>query len=242
MPGAGRPAAGGRFRRRARGAPPLQGRWSLTATAFGSTDAADTEARVRAWAELLLERHGVLTRELVRAEGFPGGFSALYPALAALETLGAARRGYFVEGLGGAQFALPGAVERLRAQQGSSTAPQVLALADPAQLYGAGLRWPAGVRAPARRPGGLVVLVGGTPVLVVEPGGRSLLVLTDQHDAPPVQPALEALVAATREGTTPKLTLEKVDGEPVVGSPWQGRLLALGFRPGLRRLTLGRDA
>ena len=69
---------------------------------------ADTEARRRAWAELLLERHGVLTRELVRAEGYPGGFSALYPALSALETVGVARRGYFVEGLGGAQFAFRG--------------------------------------------------------------------------------------------------------------------------------------
>ena len=153
-PAAGRRAGSGRFRRRTRGAPPLQGRWSLAADIFRAAPD-DVDARRRAWAELLLERHGVLTRELVRAEGFPGGFAALYPALSALETLGAARRGYFVEGLGGAQFALPGAVERLRALEDAPDQALVVATADPAQLYGAGLRWPdADARPPARRPGG----------------------------------------------------------------------------------------
>ena len=87
------------------------------------------------------------------AEGVPGGFSALYDALAALETLGVCRRGYFVEGLGGAQFALPGAVERLRAQRDDDGAPPiVLAATDPAQPYGAALPWPKrdGERAAAR--------------------------------------------------------------------------------------------
>ena len=169
----GRRASSGRFRRRARGAPPLQGRWSLAEDVFRAASA-DTGARGRAWAELLLERHGVLTRELVRAEGYPGGFSALYPALSALETLGAARRGYFVEGLGGAQFALPGAVERLRAQEEAPDAALVIATADPAQLYGAGLRWPdAEVRPPSRRAGAYLVTVGGRPALSVHAGGRT---------------------------------------------------------------------
>jgi ATP-dependent Lhr-like helicase len=118
---AGRPGRSlrhSRFSGRARtgAAPALQGRWSLTAPLLAQ--AAEPGARRRALAELLLERHGVLTREHVRAEGVPGGFSVLYGELCALETLGIARRGYFIEGLGGAQFALPGAVERLRAGAG----------------------------------------------------------------------------------------------------------------------------
>ena len=93
----------------------MQGRWSLTASIFRS-EAGPARRRGARVAELLLERYGIVTREQVLAEGIPGGFSALYDALAHLETLGVCRRGYFVEGLGGAQFALPGAVERLRAQ------------------------------------------------------------------------------------------------------------------------------
>jgi ATP-dependent Lhr-like helicase len=247
----------GRFRGRGRAAPPLQGRWSLADAAFAAAPA-DAEARRRAWAELLLERHGILTRELVRAEGYPGGFAALYPTLAALETLGAARRGYFVEGLGGAQFALPGAVERLRALEesvGVAGAPAlVLAAADPAQLYGAALHWPAGeARPPVRRAGAYVVTVAGRPVLSVEAGGRSLHVLgpgggADLARGPSaaaaralpadLDEALAALAAAVRAGRAPRLAVEKVDGQPVVASPIAERLAALGFRRGLNRFSL----
>ena len=133
-----------RFSQR-RGSAPAQsvGRWSLTEHLFlpepGRRD------HDRALAELLLERHGLVTRELVLAEGVPGGFSALYPAFTDLETLGVCRRGYFVEGLGGAQFALPGAVDRLRAFEDRSLErrpPVVLDAVDPAQPYGASLPWP----------------------------------------------------------------------------------------------------
>ncbi len=117
--------------------------------AAARTGRADPSARRRALGELLLERYGIVTREQVLAEGIPGGFSAIYPELSQLETLGVARRGYFLEGLGGAQFALPGAVERLRAGAagggGGSRddgAPLVLAAVDPAQPYGAALPWP----------------------------------------------------------------------------------------------------
>ena len=102
--------------RRAGAQPQIQGRWSLTAPLFAG-GAGDPAGRRRAQAELLLERHGIVTREHVLAEGIPGGFSSLYDSFAALETLGVCQRGYFVEGLGGAQFALPGAAERLRAQR-----------------------------------------------------------------------------------------------------------------------------
>ena len=104
---------GRRFaRRRSAAGAAVQGRWSLTAPLFA--DAPGAGPRLRAQAELMLERYGIVTRETVLAEGVPGGFSTLYAELGNLELLGTARRGYFVEGLGGAQFALPGAVERLR--------------------------------------------------------------------------------------------------------------------------------
>ncbi len=109
----GQSRAGRRFSsRRAAAGGTVQGRWSLTASLFRA--APDQGPRMRAQAELMLERYGIVTRETVLAEGVPGGFAALYGELANLEMLGTARRGYFVEGLGGAQFALPGAVERLR--------------------------------------------------------------------------------------------------------------------------------
>ncbi len=144
------------------------------------------DARRRTQAELLLERYGIVTREHVLAEGVPGGFSLLYDSFAALETLGVCRRGYFVEGLGGAQFALPGAVERLRAQKDSAeAAPLVLAATDPAQPYGAVLSWPRRDeerRRPQRVAGAYVVLAGSEPILYVERGGRGLLTLADVDD------------------------------------------------------------
>ncbi|HWQ23963.1 MAG TPA: DEAD/DEAH box helicase, partial [Gaiellaceae bacterium] len=145
---------------------PVQGRWSLAAGLFAPAGSQARRADRRALAELLLERQGIVTRDGVRGEGIRGGFGAVYGELRALETLGVCRRGYFVEGLGGAQFALPGAVERLRelraAPLGSEPEALVLAAADPAQPYGAVLPWPrrAGARA-ARVAGAWVVLLGG---------------------------------------------------------------------------------
>ena len=114
-----------------------------------------------------------------------GGFAMLYDTFARLETLGVCRRGYFIEGMGGAQFALPGAVERLRAaplRDGEKPAALVLAASDPAQPFGASLPWPkreGGERRPARVAGAYVVLVDQQPVLYVERGGRGLLTLAD---------------------------------------------------------------
>jgi ATP-dependent Lhr-like helicase len=229
------------FSSRRRGAQPaVQGRWSLTAPLFAASDV-DPTARRRAQAELLLERYGIVTREQVLAEGIPGGFSVLYDQFAALETIGVCRRGYFVEGLGGAQFALPGAVERLRAQRDDDEAPPVvLAATDPAQPYGGVLKWPKrdGVaRSPARQAGAFVVLAGAQPVVYVERGGKGLLVLVDDDD-PRLGAALEALADAVHRRRVPRLGIERVDGEPAVGSAWEDRLLELGFRAGPRRLTL----
>jgi len=200
-------------------------------------------ARRRALAELLLERYGILTREQVRAEGVPGGFSSIYPELSQLETLGVARRGYFVQGLGGAQFALPGAVERLRSQpHGDSEPPLVLAAVDPAQPYGAALPWPKrqaddGRRGPARVAGAHVVLSGGEPVLYLERGGKGLLTLVPGED-PRLEPALSALADQVRRGTVKRIALEHVDREPALTSPLGPTLIALGFREGPRKLTL----
>ncbi len=258
-------SSGRRFGARRRGATPtVQGRWSLTSSIFRV--APEPGARRRTLAELLLERNGIVTREQVLAEGIPGGFSTLYDALSALETLGVCRRGYFVEGLGGAQFALPGAVERLRAQRDPGddreALPVVLAATDPAQPYGAALPWPrreeerggpdsgtvdgagpararggAAAARPRRVPGAYVVLAGAEPIVFVEKGGRGLQLLADRDD-PRVRPSLEALATFVRGGRGAKLSLEKVDGEPVVGSDLEPLLVELGFRPGPRKLTL----
>jgi ATP-dependent Lhr-like helicase len=226
--------------RRAGAQPQIQGRWSLTAPLFAA-GSGDPAGRRRAQAELLLERHGIVTREHVLAEGIPGGFSSLYDSFTALETLGVCQRGYFVEGLGGAQFALPGAAERLRSQRDDDEAPPiVLAATDPAQPYGGALRWPKrdDGRSPSRQAGAHVVLAGAEPVLYVERGGRGLQVLVDPDD-PRLRPAVEALATAVERGRIRRLAIEKVDGEPVVGSRYEELLLELGFRAGPRKLTIG---
>jgi ATP-dependent Lhr-like helicase len=235
-----RSRAGRRFGARRTGAQAqVQGRWSLTGAIFRREP--EPGQRRRTLAELLLERYGIVSREQVLAEGVPGGFSILYDALSQLETLGTCRRGYFVEGLGGAQFALPGAVERLRsAGDGEGEPPLVLAATDPAQPYGAALPWPkrdAESRKPQRVAGAYVVLAGAEPVVYVERGGRGLQFLVDASD-PRVPPALEALAAFVTADRTRRLSLERVDGEPVVGSAWEPLLIEMGFRAGPRKLTL----
>ena len=235
-----------------------QGRWSLAAPLF------DGVADRRALAELLLERHGIVTRDSVRAEGIPGGYGAVYGELKALETLGLCRRGYFVEGLGGAQFALGGAVERLRElrpRDGDDAEPLVLAAADPAQPYGAVIPWPkrSGARA-ARVAGAHVVLLGGEAALFVERGGRSLVPLRawagsdagqagvarpEDRDAYGVagdedwlRPALAALVAFVKQGGAKRLAVERFDGEPVTETVVMPLLVEAGFLAGPRRAVL----
>ena len=222
-------------RRRASEITATQGRWSPTARLFpGRPDR-------RALAELLLERHGIVTREGVRAEGIPGGYGAVYGELRSLETLGLCRRGYFVEGLGGAQFALGGAVERLRElrqRDGEQPEPLVLAAADPAQPYGASLPWPkrSGARA-ARVAGARVVLLGGEPALFVERGGRSLVRLRDPEDGW-LREALAALVDDVRRSGVKRLAVERFDGEAVGETTIMPLLLEAGFVQGPRRATL----
>jgi ATP-dependent Lhr-like helicase len=216
----------------------------------------DPTRRAAALADLLLERHGVVTRGAVMAEGVTGGFAAVYPVLAALEERGSARRGYFVEGLGAAQFAVLGAVDRLRAlaepaelAKRTGASAVVLAATDPANPYGAALPWPErvvdsgnGETVPAtghragRKAGALVVLVGGDVVLYVERGGRTLLSFVDDPEA--LIAAGQALAAAVRSGALGAMSVERADGESVHSSPLRDALTKAGFRATPRGLRL----
>jgi ATP-dependent Lhr-like helicase len=241
---AGRPAMPTRS-----GPPTVAGRWSLL-----PEREQDPTLRAHTVAEVLLERHGVLTRGAVVAERVTGGFAAAYRVLSAFEEAGRVRRGYFVEGLGAAQFGSTGAVDRLRATArplGPADAPAartvVLAAADPANAYGAALPWPdrptdgdhapAGHR-PGRKAGALVVLVDGELVLYVERGGRSLLSWTD--DAAGLQAAADALALAVREGALGRLTVERADGAGVLRGdhPLAAALAAAGFHATPRGLRI----
>jgi ATP-dependent Lhr-like helicase len=188
----------------------------------------DSTLRAHYQAELLLNRHGVLTKGAVAAEGVPGGFATLYKVLSTFEEAGRCQRGYFVESLGGAQFAVASTVDRLRSYldgPGSFKDPQrpeyravVLAAADPANPYGAALPWPEpgteGAARPGRKAGALVVLVDGGLAWFLERGGRSLLTFTNDpaaHHAAAV--ALADLVAARRVAS---ILVERVDGVPAL--------------------------
>jgi ATP-dependent helicase Lhr and Lhr-like helicase len=228
---------GRRFaRRRSTAGAAVQGRWSLTEPLFAG--APGPGARLRAQAELMLERYGIVTRETVLAEGIPGGFATLYSELGNLELLGTARRGYFVEGLGGAQFALPGAVERLRSLPEPDGSYLLLAATDPANPYGASLPWPKleGGRRPGRTPGAHLLLRDGEPVVFLERGGRGLLRLQRVEGAE-LEAAMRALADAVSAGQLAKLAIEKLDGEPVIGSGHEEALIGAGFSRGPRKLT-----
>ncbi|MET9247060.1 ATP-dependent helicase [Nonomuraea sp. NPDC003709] len=279
--GTGRPAHRPATTRRRRavlpsrsGPPTVGGRWWLL-----PAPAADSTQRAHAQAEVLLERHGVVTRGAVTSERLPGGFTPVYQVLRAYEESGRCRRGYFVEGLGGAQFSLPGAVDRMRAMapglapsdgprlspgaggpgtgsgagsfgpgsgaggagsgSGGGRRAVVLAAADPASPYGAALPWPQHPgelgHKPGRKAGSLVVLVDGHLVLYVERGGKTLLSFADDDR---LQPAVDALALAVRDGALGKLTVERADGTAIVESPLAAALEAAGFHPTPRGLRL----
>ncbi|MCK9518365.1 MAG: DEAD/DEAH box helicase, partial [Dehalococcoidia bacterium] len=218
--------------------PEAAGRWSVVR----SPGLVNPTARAHALATALLERYGVVTREAVAAEGIAGGFGAVYPVLKAMEESGRVRRGYFVEGLGAAQFALPGAVDRLRAERDRPEEPQVYVLAatDPANPYGAALPWPRreGERRPLQRSAGSrVVLVAGVPVLYLDRGGRSLVTLPAFDDPEYAAPALERLVDLAASAGGRPFALERIDGEPADQSPQAQRFIDAGFAPTYRGLA-----
>jgi ATP-dependent Lhr-like helicase len=226
------------------GPPTAAGRWSL----LPPVDT-DSTRRAHAAAEGLLDRHGVVTRGAVVAERLPGGFAAAYRVLSAFEDSGRARRGYFVAGLGAAQFATVGAVDRLRANAApaatgagrDSTPALVLAATDPANPYGAALPWPdrqaeAGGHRPGRKAGALVVLVDGALVLYVERGGRTLLSWSDEAES--LRAAADALALAVRDGALGSLRVERADGEAIQSTPLGTALATAGFHVTPRGLRL----
>ncbi|WP_406269796.1 ATP-dependent helicase [Actinacidiphila glaucinigra] len=247
-----------------RGGPPTTaGRWSLVPAAES-----DATHRAHALTHTLLDRHGVVTRGAVAAEGVEGGFSAAYRVLSAFEETGQARRGYVVEGLGAAQFAMDGAVDRLRAISNARDREDtrhdkartvVLAAADPANAYGAALPWPeqpAGVtHRPGRKAGALVVLVDGELTLYVERGGKTLLAWPGPSpaegdgrggggvegggaDEERLQAAADALALAVRDGALGRLTVERTNGESALTSVLGRSLEAAGFHATPRGLRL----
>ncbi|GAA3080538.1 hypothetical protein GCM10020254_26110 [Streptomyces goshikiensis] len=216
----------------------MTGRWSLL-----PAHAPDPTHRAHALARTLLDRHGVVTRGAVAAEGVEGGFSAVYRVLSAFEDSGQARRGYVVEGLGAAQFAMDGAVDRLRAAERNPPplAAVVLAAADPANAYGAALPWPepptGATHKPGRKAGSLVVLVDGELTLYLERGGKTLLAWPPAED-PRLAAAMAALVSASRAGTLPDLTVERVNAAPALTSPLGRALESAGFHATPRGLRM----
>jgi ATP-dependent Lhr-like helicase len=239
----------------------MAGRWSRLPDLESNTT-----KRTTARAEALLERHGVLTRGAVQAEQVTGGFSAVYPVLRAFEENGRARRGYFVETLGAAQFGTPGSIDRLRTFANPDRVPAgpvVLAATDPANVYGAALPWPerpvasadgtpegpavdlgegtgsgrkSGHRA-GRKAGALVVLVDGELVLYVERGGKTLLSWTEDETA--LKEAATALSSAVASGALGRMIVQKADGASVHESGvLSAALQAAGFAATPRGLRL----
>ncbi len=235
----GRGGRGGRSMATAGGG----GRWSLVADLLHGEPS--PTARAHARAVTLLERHGLVTREAAALEELPGGFSAVYRVLKAMEEAGKVRRGYFVEQLGGAQFASPGAVDRIRGvrEPDEDDPVVVLSAVDPANPYGWLLPWP--VRegrgtggGPRRVAGASVVMVGGAATLYLDKGGKRLITFPAADDPERLTAAARGLakVAARRRGRM--LRVETVDGEPARGSPHAEALREADFRSDVRGLTL----
>jgi ATP-dependent Lhr-like helicase len=244
------------------GPPTVAGRWSRL-----PEREPNPTRRTTARAEALLERHGVLTRGAVMAEQVTGGFSAVYPVLRAFEENGRARRGYFVDTLGAAQFGTAGSVDRLRGFASPDRVPApavVLAATDPANVYGAALPWPdreaasgsdtgtavdvgegtgaggsrrASGHRAGRKAGALVVLVDGELVLYVERGGKTLLSWTEDEQV--LKEAATALSGAVAAGALGRMVVQKADGASVhEDTPLSAALQAAGFAATPRGLRL----
>jgi ATP-dependent Lhr-like helicase len=178
---------------------------------------------------MLLDRYGVVTRDGVLAEGIAGGFSGLYPVLSSLEDVGSIRRGYFIEGLGGAQFGLPGAIERIRTP--GDTGIVVLASTDPANPYGASLPWPPSKGTPQRRARSTIATNSGVPVAWLDPAGRAVA-LFDATETSAVQ-GIRTLAAGRH-----RCVVARIDGVDVRDHSLAELLTEEGFLPGYKGFTL----
>jgi len=227
------------------GPPAGQGRWSLVAPLLEPA-AHPTEAS-HAQALQMVERYGVVTREAVLAEGIAGGFTSVYGILKVLEERGQVRRGFFVDGLGAAQFAVPGAVDRLRAARDTPDPllhpedvpdPIVLATTDPAQPYGGALDWPDTPGRPARNVSSLTVLRAGEPLVWFDKRGHHLVTFPNALIDTSWTQALQKLV---RDGRLKSLEIRKVNGDTLTGADipegFAELLRAAGFADGYRGMT-----
>ena len=223
------------------------GRWSLVRDLVRAP--ANSTERATSWAATLLERHGIVARETAGVEALGGGFSGVYRVLRSMEEAGKLRRGYFVEGLGGAQFAYPGVVDRLRRVRDAALHEhEVVALAatDPANPFGWLLPWPelaGGTGQAARRAtGAAVVIVEGVPVLYLDRNGRRLRTFKDV-DAEQIERALPALRDIARGSARGAILLDKIGDDSALSSPLVPTLLSAGFKQSYRYLSLsGHDA
>ncbi len=227
------------------GPPSATGRWTLTKSLkqAGIPETITLTAR----ANQLLERYGILTAEMALAEGTKGGFAGVYRVLKELENRGQVRRGYFVEGLGAAQFALPGAVDRLRdfrPQLGQEDeldetkvgSPVLLAATDPAQPYGAAIEWPKGVGRLSRSAGAYVILEKGELAAFLDRGGKNLVVIDTSEGASTSW--IDELLQLVKQRRVQQLEIQQINSEALSESPAiKQALLAAGFAPGYKGLT-----
>ena len=232
----GRPASRP-FRSRRVAPPAAEGRWTRLAPPV----MANATAWSAAMGQQLLTRYGVVTREVAGAEGLPGGFTAIHDVFRTLEESGRIRRGYFVSSVGAMQFAAPAAVDLLRALRTPPETPEVAVLSatDPANPYGALVKWPdspdgAPGRGPTRSVGARVVLVDGHLTAWIARGMRALLVWLPEHD-PERSRHAEALArvlpqtGTDREHRAASILLTEVNGSPALDAPIRPFLEAAGF-------------
>ncbi|VAW06251.1 Probable ATP-dependent helicase lhr, partial [hydrothermal vent metagenome] len=213
--------------------PSATGRWSLVDRLVATAPPVTEEQRATALVDTLLDRHGILTRDGVRGEDVPGGFSRLYPVLAAMEASGLLRRGYFIEGLGGAQFARPTAVDQLRDR--SARSPVAISATDPAQPYGSTLPWPEmGSVAPQRRPGHGLALLNGAVIAYWNRNAKHVATLAGANPR-------QVVSAMLTLGNPEEFSIETVDGVTPPESVLAAALNDAGFAPGYRGWTLRPD-
>ncbi len=245
------------FRSRRTTPPTAQGRWALNPAAFaeGRSATVATTLWSHAMAQQLLTRYGVVFRETAHAENLPGGFSAIYDVLKAMEESGRVRRGYFAANLGATQFALPAAVDLLRSlraeREGEPRELLLLAATDPANPYGALLRWPAGGDAASsltRSVGARVVLCDGALAAYLRRDNPNVQVFLPDDEPARSQVAralaefLVAYVRGDRENhpagraglVIPRSMVSRWER-----APWRGRCWTRDSLPGPRASTSG---
>lgn len=235
-------------RRRSRELPTVAaGRWSLLSALVGAGPGVAPTERAHSRAIMLLERYGVAARETVALEAIRGGWSSVYPVFRAMEEAGKVRRGHFVDGYTGAQFAFAGAVDRLRAARLAEEVPTVnlLAATDPAQPFGAMLPWPPSARPsgrPRRSAGARVILSDGVVLGWIDRAGKRLI--TFPNDGPKDDSAATAVARALRgvfrDRARGTLRIEEIDGMPADSAEWADAFVAAGYRRGYKGLELDR--